>query len=78
MREGNGQLQKGFKDLGDYSAKEYEGLITQPRVDVKIGLRYFFQPRMCMLHWRHSGLVNFVNRTPDGFAGAPGRAVDGK
>ena len=27
-------------------------------VDARIGLRYFFQPRMCMLQWRHSGLVN--------------------
>ncbi len=56
--------QKGFKDLGYYIAEGYEGLITQTRVEVKIGLRYFFQPRMCMLQWRHSGLVNFMNRTP--------------
>jgi hypothetical protein len=27
-------------------------------------MRYFFQPHMCMLQWRHSGLVNFINRTP--------------
>ncbi len=58
--------QKGFKDLGYYIAEGYEGLITQTRVDVKIGMRYFFQPRMCMLQWRHSGLVNFMNRTPGG------------
>ncbi len=58
--------QKGFKDLGYYIAEGYEGLITRTRVDVKIGLRYFFQPRMCMLQWRHSGLVNFMNRTPGG------------
>lgn len=56
--------QNGFKDLGYYIAEGYEGLITETRVDVKIGMRYFFQPRMCMLQWRHSGLVNFVNRTP--------------
>ena len=58
--------QHGFKDLGYYIAEGYEGLITQTRVDVKIGMRYFFQPRMCMLQWRHSGLVNFMNRTPGG------------
>ena len=58
--------QKGFKDLGYYIAEGYEGLITQGRVEVKIGMRYFFQPRMCMLQWRHSGLVNFMNRTPIG------------
>ena len=28
-----------------------------------VGMRSFFQPGMCMLQWRHSGLVNFINRT---------------
>jgi hypothetical protein len=28
--------------------------------------RYFFQPRLCMLQWRHSGLVNYVNKGRDG------------
>jgi uncharacterized Fe-S cluster-containing protein len=59
--------QKGFKDLGYYIAEGYEGLITEMRCDIKIGLRYFFQPRMCMLQWRHSGLVNFLNRTGGGY-----------
>lgn len=56
--------QHGYKDLGYYIAEGYEGLIRQARCDVKIGLRYFFQPHMCMLQWRHSGLVNYLNRTP--------------
>lgn len=58
--------QKGFKDLGYYIAEGYEGLITSARSEIKIGIRYFFQPRMCMLQWRHSGMVNFLNRTPQG------------
>jgi uncharacterized Fe-S cluster-containing protein len=58
--------QKGFKDLGYYIAEGYEGLVSQTRAELKIGMRYFFQPRMCMLQWRHSGLVNFMNRTSDG------------
>ena len=58
--------EKGFKDLGYYVAEAYDGLIRRSRVEPKIGMRYFFQPRMCMLQWRHSGLVNFMNRTPDG------------
>ncbi len=58
--------QKGFKDLGYYIAEGYEGLITQKRCEIKIGMRYFFQPRMCMLQWRHSGLVNFLNRRAEG------------
>ena len=58
--------QHGFKDIGYYSAQAYEGLITKARVDVEIGRRYWFQPRMCMTQWRHSGLVNSMNRRADG------------
>jgi uncharacterized Fe-S cluster-containing protein len=61
-----GPREKGFKDIGYYIAEAYEGMIPQARCDIRIGMRYFFQPRMCMLQWRHSGLVNYVNRTPDG------------
>jgi len=56
----------GYKDLGYYSAMGYEGLISQSRGEIKIGGRYWFQPRMCMLQWRHSGLVNYINKTGDG------------
>lgn len=59
--------QKGYKDLGYYIAEGYEGLIHEARVEIRIGMRYFFQPRMCMLQWRHSGLVNFLNRLPNGY-----------
>jgi uncharacterized Fe-S cluster-containing protein len=59
--------QKGFKDLGYYIAEGYEGLIHQTRCEIKIGMRYFFQPQMCMLQWRHSGLVNYLNRTATGY-----------
>jgi uncharacterized Fe-S cluster-containing protein len=49
-----------------YIAEGYEGLVTDARVDLQIGMRYYFQPRMCMLQWRHSGLVNYLNRTSSG------------
>ena len=58
--------QLGFKDIGYYIAEAYEGLIKESRVEIRIGMRYFFQPEMCMLQWRHSGLVNFLNRSPEG------------
>jgi uncharacterized Fe-S cluster-containing protein len=58
--------QQGFKDIGYYSAQAYEGLIRAQRIDVEIGRRYWFQPRMCMMQWRHSGLVNYMNHTDDG------------
>lgn len=58
--------EQGYKDIGYYSAEAYEGMVRQTRVEIKIGMRYYFQPRMCMLQWRHSGLVNYINKTPDG------------
>jgi len=30
-------------------------------------MRYYFQSQMCMFQWRHSGLVNFLNRTATGY-----------
>ncbi len=54
--------QKGFKDLGYYIAEGYEGLVNETRCELKVGMRYFFQPRLCMLQWRHSGLVNYLSR----------------
>lgn len=57
---------RGFKDIGYYSAEAYEGLAMETKVELRIGMRYYFQPRMCMLQWRHSGLINYLNRTPEG------------
>lgn len=59
--------ESGYKDLGYYIAEGYEGIVTQSKCDIKIGMRYYFQPRMCMLQWRHSGLVNYMNRTQEGW-----------
>jgi uncharacterized Fe-S cluster-containing protein len=58
--------QKGFKDLGYYSAEAYEGIVRESRAEIKVGMRYWFMPHKCMLQWRHSGLINFVNKTPMG------------
>jgi uncharacterized Fe-S cluster-containing protein len=57
-----GPRQKGYKDLGYYIAEGYEGLVKETRCELRIGMRYFFQPRMCMLQWRHSGLINYLSR----------------
>ena len=62
-----GARQEGYKDLGYYIAEGYEGLITETRAELKIGARYYFLPRMCMLQWRHSGLINYLNRTKEGW-----------
>jgi uncharacterized Fe-S cluster-containing protein len=55
----------GFKDLGYYIAEGYEGIVKDTNVELKVGMRYFFQPKMCMLQWRHSGLLNYLNRLGD-------------
>jgi uncharacterized Fe-S cluster-containing protein len=60
-----GPRQKGYKDLGYYIAEGYEGLVHQTRCELRVGMRYFFQPQMCMLQWRHSGLVNYLSRDRD-------------
>lgn len=50
------------KDIGYYSAQAYEGIVTATKSELKIGMRYWFMPHRCMLQWRHSGLVNFINK----------------
>jgi uncharacterized Fe-S cluster-containing protein len=57
-----GPRQNGYKDLGYYIAEGYEGLVYEARCELKFGIRYYFQPKMCMLQWRHSGLINYLNR----------------
>lgn len=57
---------KVIKDLGYYSAQAYEGIMTEPGKELKIGMRYWYLPRRCMLQWRHSGTVIFMSRTESG------------
>lgn len=54
------------KDIGYYSAEAYEGLVKDSRAELRIGMRYWFMPRRCMLQWRHSGLINFIRRGQQG------------
>lgn len=54
---------KGFKDIGFYSAEAYEGIVLKTKTELKIGMRYWFMPHKCMLQWRHSGIINFINKT---------------
>jgi uncharacterized Fe-S cluster-containing protein len=57
---------EGFIDIGYYVAQAYDGLIKEAKQEIKLGTRYWFLPRRCMLQWRHSGLVNAVTRMKDG------------
>ena len=54
------------KDIGYYSAEAYDGIVIDSKTELKIGMRYWFMPHRCMLQWRHSGMVNFLNSTPQG------------
>ncbi len=57
---------KPIKDIGYYSAQAYEGIVKETAVELKIGMRYWYLPRRCMLQWRHSGVVIFMNKVADG------------
>ncbi len=57
---------QGFKDLGYYTALAYEGIVKDTACELRIGMRYWFLPRHCMLQWRHSGLVNFLSKSSAG------------
>jgi uncharacterized Fe-S cluster-containing protein len=57
---------EGFIDIGYYVAQGYEGLVRETKQPVKLGHRYWFMPRRCMLQWRHSGLINAVVKQKDG------------
>jgi uncharacterized Fe-S cluster-containing protein len=57
---------EGFVDIGFYVSQAYEGIIKESREEIKLGRRYWFLPRRCMLQWRHSGLVNAVTKMKDG------------
>jgi len=56
-----GPRKEKYIDIGYYSAEAYDGLVKDTRAELKIGMRYYFLPHRCMLQWRHSGLVNFIN-----------------
>ena len=55
-------------NIGYYNSTAYEGIVREVRKGVKleIGRRYFFQPRYCMMQWRHSGIINAMGKTKEG------------
>ena len=57
--------EKGI-NIGYYNTTAYEGIVKHSKEELVIGKRYFFQPRYCMLQWRHCGLVNSLAKTKDG------------
>ncbi|MDD4271703.1 MAG: (Fe-S)-binding protein [Patescibacteria group bacterium] len=57
---------KPLVDIGSYAPVVFEGVVKQAKSELKVGMRYNFMPRHCMLQWRHSGLISFVSKAPNG------------
>jgi len=55
-------------EIGYYHILAYEGMVRQARVELQFGRRYDFLPRYCMLQARHSGLINTIKKTADGYS----------
>jgi len=55
-------------NIGYYNSTAYEGIVHDVRKGIKlqIGRRYFFQPRYCMMQWRHSGVIVAIGNTSEG------------
>ena len=57
--------EKGI-NIGYYNTVAYEGIVKHTRKELQIGKRYYFQPRSCVLQWRHCGIINQMTKTKQG------------
>ncbi len=58
--------QERLKDGSYYIAEGYEDPVTETRLPIEVGRRYFFQPRLCTQQLRRSAPVNLINHSPTG------------
>jgi uncharacterized protein len=58
--------QRGI-NIGYYNTTAYEGIVKHAKAELQIGVRYYFQPRYCMLQWRHCGLINQMAKAKEGY-----------
>lgn len=60
---------KPLSDIGGYAPTAFTGLVKEMRkeLELKVGERYYWMPRRCMLQWRHSGLISSLMKTKDGY-----------
>jgi len=54
-------------EIGYYHILAYEGMVRQMKTELQLGRRHDFLPRYCMLQARHSGLINTMTKTTDGY-----------
>ncbi|ATX79177.1 putative Fe-S cluster-containing protein [Mariprofundus aestuarium] len=55
------------REIGFYHILAYEGMVIQSQNKIEFGRRYNFLPRYCMLQARHSGLINMMIKTEQGY-----------
>lgn len=54
-------------DIGSYIPIAFYGIIKKTKVELKVGMRYNWLPRRCMVQWRHSGLISYISKCEDGY-----------
>jgi uncharacterized Fe-S cluster-containing protein len=58
---------KPLLDIGSYGPVAFDGLIKEAKTEPKIGMRYYWLPRSCMLQWRHCGIIAALAKTENGY-----------
>jgi len=53
-------------EVGDYTPIAYIGIVSRTRRELRIGERYHFLPRRCMLQSRHSAVISALARREEG------------
>ncbi len=56
-----------IKDIGSYIPIAFYGIVKNTKVELKVGMRYNWLPRRCMVQWRHSGLISYLSKNTDGY-----------
>lgn len=54
-------------DIGAYGPVGFDGIIKKTKIEPKIGMRYYWMPRSCMIQWRHCGLITSIARDSGGY-----------
>jgi len=56
-----------LKDIGCYVPVGFDGIVKDTKVELQIGKRYWWMPRHCMIQWRHSGIINYIEKYKENY-----------